>query len=507
MQRILAFLLGVFCTGMVVAQSYNRPIPVGMYGYEFELVDASLSHHYLVSPFKIGAAAQPNKAITFPIILDEKGFIAWYGDFTNQRAISDFKYVPSLQQFFFFSRGAQSHAITLDQNFEIADTLKVAMGSELDAHDFIHLSNSNYLLMATRDSIMDLSTLQFDTITGSSTTQVICNCIQEFTPQHDLVWEWNSCDQLGVDEFYSFYQYDSTNFDYAHFNSVFEDDNGDILISFRHTNSVVKVERGTETILWRLGGKQNDFTFVNDTGFSGQHTAGFSENGLLTLFDNGNMNGFPQQSRAVSYALNETTMTAELTNAYTHFPTVFGRAMGSYFQAQNTQLINYGLVFRPHPNVVVTNLVGTVGASITYPDSVMLYRAHFGQLDFDLNRPAITCWQLDDVDKFELFADNHLQQVEWSTTETTTSILANEGDTIQYWSPRGTGFIGSYPLVVKPENCTPVGVKTLSPQQAEEVCEYYDLSGRAVVKPISGNPYVKVCNQQTSEVIYYHEKH
>ena len=58
-------------------------------------------------------------------------------------------------------------------------------------------------------------------------------------------------------------------------------------------------------ILWRLGGKNNEFTFVNDPErFSQQHSIRRIPNGHVMLFDNGNYHAVPH-SRAVEYALDE----------------------------------------------------------------------------------------------------------------------------------------------------------------------------------------------------------
>ncbi len=63
---------------------------------------------------------------------------------------------------------------------------------------------------------------------------------------------------------------------------------GIILLSFRHLNEVTKIDSSSGEIIWRLGGKQNQFTFLGDTmPFSAQHDARRIANGNLTLFDNG----------------------------------------------------------------------------------------------------------------------------------------------------------------------------------------------------------------------------
>jgi hypothetical protein len=81
---------------------------------------------------------------------------------------------------------------------------------------------------------------------------------------------------------------------HSHINSVDKDDNGDYLISSRHTSCIYKVSGNNGSILWRLGGMQSDFT-VAGFNFSYQHDARFiSENAstaVISFFDN-NSDGF-----------------------------------------------------------------------------------------------------------------------------------------------------------------------------------------------------------------------
>ena len=64
---------------------------------------------------------------------------------------------------------------------------------------------------------------------------------------------------------------------------------GHVLISLRHLSQVIKINRKTGAIMWKLGGPDGDFTFHGkDPGPSWQHDARLHEDGTLSLFDNGN---------------------------------------------------------------------------------------------------------------------------------------------------------------------------------------------------------------------------
>src|SRR5690606_33427409 len=108
--------------------------------------------------------------------------------------------------------------------------------------------------------------------------------------------------------------------DYAHGNAVELDSDGNILISSRHMNEITKIDRTTGEIIWRWGGKNNEFTFVNDTlAFSFQHDIRRLPNGNVTLFDNGNHHK-PPRSRAVEYELDEVNKTATVVWQYPEEP-------------------------------------------------------------------------------------------------------------------------------------------------------------------------------------------
>ena len=113
--------------------------------------------------------------------------------------------------------------------------------------------------------------------------------------------------------------------DWLHANSLeYLTGDGDLLLSFRNQNWVVKVDynnaTGTGGILWRLG-LDGDFTLGSAAGepfpwFSGQHDAGFVNNGEQTLlvFDDGTTRHVEQggDSRGQVWNIDQTGMVASL---------------------------------------------------------------------------------------------------------------------------------------------------------------------------------------------------
>jgi hypothetical protein len=105
-------------------------------------------------------------------------------------------------------------------------------------------------------------------------------------------FSWNSKDHVDPAEAYV----DGGQGDYAHINALqYLPASGDILASFRNLSQVMLIagpddpDHTPGDVIWRLGGEQNDFTFLDDPygGNCAQHMARLLPDGHLMLFDNG----------------------------------------------------------------------------------------------------------------------------------------------------------------------------------------------------------------------------
>jgi len=86
-------------------------------------------------------------------------------------------------------------------------------------------------------------------------------------------------------------------------------------------------------VIWRFGGKQNQFDLTDADGnevefFNWQHDARRQETGTMTLFDNGNHKD-PPYSRAVEYELDEENLKAVQVWEYRNDPDFYGQATGN----------------------------------------------------------------------------------------------------------------------------------------------------------------------------------
>ena len=178
--------------------------------------------------------------------------------------------------------------------------------------------------------VVDLSRV----VPGGKKDAVVTGLIlQELDQSKNVIFEWRSWDHYSLSDTYE--PLTTQRIDPYHGNAIEVDTDGNWLISARHLDEITKIDRKTGAILWRLGGKANQFTFTNDTRrFKHQHDIRRLPNGNITLFDNSNGNE-PQYSRAVEYEINEAEKTITRVWEYQSKPEGYSAAMGSAQRLDN----------------------------------------------------------------------------------------------------------------------------------------------------------------------------
>jgi arylsulfotransferase ASST/type IX secretion system substrate protein len=207
---------------------------------------------------------------------------------------------------------------------------------------------------------------------GDSAATVIGLIVQEIDRDKNVVFQWRSWDHFQITDA-THENLLARQIDYVHGNAIELDTDGNLLISSRHMDEITKISRTTGEIMWRLGGKNNQFTFLNDSaGFSHQHAIRRLANGNIILFDNGNYHT-PQFSRAVEYRLDEGKKTAELVWQYRNQPEAYGAAMGYAQRLENgNTLIGWGST---NPSVTEVRPDGTKVFELTFDSGIFSYRA------------------------------------------------------------------------------------------------------------------------------------
>jgi hypothetical protein len=177
-------------------------------------------------------------------------------------------------------------------------------------------------------------------ISGHSVVRLLADGTPEFT--------WSGWDHFGFDDWIEPPGADPQSVeqnDFDHPNALDVDQDGNYVVSWRSLGEVTKIDSRTGEVIWRLGGANNQFTFVNDPlgGFSAQHYARVLPDGHLLLYDNGTRHQ-PQETRVVEYALDPAAHTATLVWEFRHDPPIYTAFVGSVQRLANgNTAIGYGL--------------------------------------------------------------------------------------------------------------------------------------------------------------------
>ena len=154
-------------------------------------------------------------------------------------------------------------------------------------HDFVMLPSGHLVVLAATQQVISGATVAGD---------VLIDLDENRKP----VWLWNEFDHLDTS------RHPMGGNDWTHSNAVvYSADDGNLIVSIRHQNWLVKVDynngAGAGDVIWKLG-YQGDFTLVGGTDptdwFYAQHGPSFASSNTtgkysMVLFDNGNDRYFP----------------------------------------------------------------------------------------------------------------------------------------------------------------------------------------------------------------------
>jgi hypothetical protein len=207
------------------------------------------------------------------------------------------------------------------------------VGAGADFHDVILLPNGNYAMATEQNVPCNLSSWGWPA--GDTGLRMCINhVIQELTPQGVVVGvPWDTMAHIPLSETADAWiaqQKEPGGFntcptqttgvcDPYHYNSI-EDTGDGFIISYRHLNAVVRINKTTGAIVWKLGGKphmeglQNvSLQIKNDplNGPDSQHDARLLSDGTVSIYDNGTNGAGPsRQPRAVAYSIDGQAKTA-----------------------------------------------------------------------------------------------------------------------------------------------------------------------------------------------------
>lgn len=229
--------------------------------------------------------------------------------------------------------------VAIDSTLKEVDTLKMKNGYTTHTHELLMTKKGYSYLFGYDPQIVDMSKVVPGGKVNATVTGLVIHGLDK---DKNFVFQWKSWDHFKITD--SYQDLLTSAIDYVHGNSLYDDTDTTLILSSRNMSEVTKINRLDGKIIWRLGGKNNDFTFINDPrGFSKQHTVSRLQNGNLLLFDNG-VGSDPLYSRGSEYKIDENNLKVELVNEYRHTPDLYTIIKGSI------QRLTYGntLVFWGH---------------------------------------------------------------------------------------------------------------------------------------------------------------
>jgi hypothetical protein len=316
---------------------------------------------------------------TYAMLLDERGAPLFYRRTSSPPL--DFKWHDLSNGRTRYSYIADGVVIVMNESFEIVSQLALLPTAKhgplpAEVHDFLLLDDDHYILSAYATELA--AGLPPELAGGNPAPFVQAEVLQE-VQAGSVVFEWDSTEHP---ELYA-RSTDGNNFaqssfsnpaDYVHFNSIQIDPaNGNWLISLRHQDAILEVDRATGAIAWTLGGLGDDFGLSPAQVFSHQHFARFQPGGELLFFDNGNASG---ATRIVEIGLDRDTRTVTSFSALETGRYSF--AMGSVQKLQDSR---YFIGWGAHPGdgkpdvTEIDRQTGEVYFSLTFAEAYYSYRA------------------------------------------------------------------------------------------------------------------------------------
>jgi len=286
------------------------------------------------------------------IAVDEKGEIIWY--YQTDRLISDHRQTERGTILYQHIHGI----VEIDMVGNVlaswgADGLVeelpegvVPIATDLIHHQIQELPSGNLLTLGTEVRRFESYPSDYQNPGARAPGSVVSGIILEFSRDGTLVHEWKLIDILdpfrisygSLAGYWSREGYEHVEggtYDWGHSNGVVHDPRDDsFIVSFRHQDAVVKIDRQTGEIIWILGDPagwgeewqqyllqpEGELTWPYHT-----HAPGLTADGNLILFDNGNYRAQPPArrmaledcySRAVEFAIDEEAMTVRQVWSY-----------------------------------------------------------------------------------------------------------------------------------------------------------------------------------------------
>jgi len=316
--------------------------------------------------------------------------------------------------------GEELQHIVLNENLAVVDSFKMKNGYITDFHEFKMLPNGHVMMMSYHTIIYDMSTIVEG---GKTDASLVINIIQEQDRDKNVVFEWRNIDYIPITD--SDLDLTEPRINYGTLNAFDIDDDGNILASFRNHSEIMKINRTTGEVMWRMGSSRSEFTYLGEHEVnapyyhSRQHNIRRRPNGNITLFDNGQSHK-PPYSRAVEYELDEVNKVATMVSEW-RFPNgnIFSVTAGNAeYLSNGGWFIGYGV---PNPQFVKRNAVevhpdGSIALEISLPRGVLAYRIYKFPWKESVHKPSFMQTQVVERGTYSFNDESNITGVEITYT-------------------------------------------------------------------------------------------
>jgi len=261
----------------------------------------------------------------YGLVIDNTGRVVWYHRFPNGPGLS-FMAQPNGRYVARPSTPDQTDIepwVEIDPLGKITRTLSCARGLQPRPHDMISELDGSYWLLCDEVRTMDLTAFG-----GVAEARVTTQAIEHIAGDGTLLFHWSPFDHFAITDGDPADRA-GVNVNWTHGNSLDLDADGNLLVSFRNLGEITKIDTRSGAVIWRLGGRANQFTFLDvaaSPAFAGQHSVRVPAPDAIMILDNV---GTPGESRSERYVIDQAAMTARLVSSYSSTPSVVTLIGGS----------------------------------------------------------------------------------------------------------------------------------------------------------------------------------
>jgi len=313
---------------------HTRSLPDNLSPFENQLPGATFRFKGYIS-----IATKPENSYLY--MINDQGKIVWYQSADNKTIVnSTFDPIHNTFQCILGQNpnerfgGDEILVIDLYGNIIFKRTYDELKNPDVH-HDFKRLPNGDLITINRYKKAFDLSSK------GGGTDEIVNgDGLTVMDLDGNVKWEWNCFSAINPLD-YSFIMDEpqlghlSPRQDLLHANSVSLDTDGNYLMTFNRINQLWKIDSSTGQVYYKLG-IDGDVDMPQEGYTSGIHSSHIDHDGEIMVIDNGKAN---QQTRALSFVVDEKTKTAVLKKDIKFPKELFTMNQGSAYMMDSQHIL------------------------------------------------------------------------------------------------------------------------------------------------------------------------